>query len=249
MPQVLPVQVLKIGSLVIAAQPTEITTMAGRRVRKTLLSSFPDGDVEYAVVAGLSNTYASYLATYEEYQKQGYEGGGTMFGPNELEAFEQEYAKLCGAIAHNETILPGPEPLDLRYYQVNLTTGVVMDDVPPGKKFGGIYEDAAPEYTRGSTVCVVFHGAHPRNNLHTMGTFLAIEKVLPGGSVIVRRDSDPDTKFTWKRDGAAYSRVTISWNTTGAEPGRYIIRYYGDYRSIDGTIHPFAGASREFTVR
>lgn len=249
MPQVLPVQVLKIGNLVIAGQPTEITTMAGRRVRKTLLSNFDAGDVDYAVVAGLSNTYASYLATYEEYQKQGYEGGGTMFGPYELDAFQQEYARLCSAIADGSYVYSGPEPLDLRGYQVNFTTGVVLDDVPIGKKFGNVYENTAGEYTAGSTVSVTFWGAHPRNNLRTMNTFLTVEKVTASGNVIVRRDCDPDTKFIWKRSGAAYSKVTITWNTTGSEPGRYVIRYYGDYKTLDGKIHPFTGVSRVFAVK
>jgi neutral ceramidase len=249
MPQVLPVQVLKIGNLVIAGQPTEITTMAGRRVRKTLLSNFAPGEVDYAVVAGLSNTYASYLATYEEYQKQGYEGGGTMFGPYELDAFQQEYSRLCSAISDGSSVYSGPEPLDLRGYQVNFTTGVVLDDVPIGKKFGSVYENTAGEYTAGSTVSVTFRGAHPRNNLRTMNTFLTVEKVTAAGIVIVRRDCDPDTKFIWKRSGAAYSKVTITWNTTGAQPGRYVIRYYGDYKTLDGKIHPFTGVSRVFAVK
>lgn len=249
MPQVLPVQVLKIGNLVIAGQPTEITTMAGRRVKKTLLSSFPHGEVDHAVVAGLSNTYASYLATYEEYLKQGYEGGGTMFGPYELEAFQQEYVKLCSAIVTGDDVESGPEPPDLRGCQVNFTTGVVLDDVPPGKKFGSVDENAAAEYSIGSTVSVTFWGAHPRNNLHTMGTFLTVEMITSNGNVIVRRDYDPDTKFSWKRSGIAYSKVIISWNTTGAEPGKYVIRYYGDYKTLTGNICSFSGVSRKFIVR
>ena len=249
MPQVLPVQVLKIGNLAIAGQPTEITTMAGRRVKQTLLSCFPSDLVDHAVIAGLSNTYASYLATYEEYQKQGYEGGGTMFGPYELDAFQQEYSKLCEAIADGDPVNAGPEPLDLRGYQVNFTTGVVLDDVPVGRKFGSVYENAASEYSIGNTVSVTFWGAHPRNNLHTMGTFLTVERVSSSGNVIVRRDYDPDTKFIWKRNGVAYSKITITWNTIGAEPGKYLIRYYGDYKTLGGGIHSFNGVSREFILK
>ena len=248
MPQVLPLQVLKIGNLVIAAVPTEITTMAGRRVKKTLLSSFSSDQVDHAVVAGLSNTYASYLATYEEYQKQGYEGGGTMFGPYELDAFTQEYARLCKAITDDDSIDAGPDPLDLRAYQTNFTTGVVLDDVPNGKKFGSVYENAAGTYSIGKTVSVTFWGAHPRNNRHTMSTFLTVEKVTSTGNVVVRRDYDPDTKFIWKRNSAACSKVTITWNTLNAEPGKYVIRYYGDYKTLDGKIHPFTGVSRQFIL-
>ena len=38
------------------------------------------------VIAGLSNGYADYTVTYEEYQQQRYEGGSTIFGPHQLNA-------------------------------------------------------------------------------------------------------------------------------------------------------------------
>lgn len=41
------------------------------------------------VIAGLTNTYASYVTTFEEYQAQRYEGGFTLFGPNTLDAYIQ----------------------------------------------------------------------------------------------------------------------------------------------------------------
>ena len=41
------------------------------------------------VIAGLSNTYSSYVATREEYQAQRYEGSSTIFGPHTLDAYIQ----------------------------------------------------------------------------------------------------------------------------------------------------------------
>lgn len=53
--------------------------MAGRRLREavkeTLISS-NDGEFDdetYVVIAGLTNTYSQYIATFEEYQQQRYE--------------------------------------------------------------------------------------------------------------------------------------------------------------------------------
>jgi neutral ceramidase len=46
------------------------------------------------VVAGLTNTYASYIATYEEYAVQRYEGASTVFGPHTLDAYIQVLAQL-----------------------------------------------------------------------------------------------------------------------------------------------------------
>ena len=50
------------------------------------------------VIAGLSNTYADYVTTKEEYQAQRYEGASTIFGPNTLDAFIHEFKKLAKVI-------------------------------------------------------------------------------------------------------------------------------------------------------
>lgn len=41
------------------------------------------------VIAGLTNTYSSYVTTFEEYQEQRYEGASTIFGPHTLDAYIQ----------------------------------------------------------------------------------------------------------------------------------------------------------------
>jgi len=79
-PSTLALQVLRVGQLVIVAVPSEFTTMAGRRLRKTvldivqpLLDAEGDGAEAYIVIAGLANGYSSYVTTEEEYQAQRYE--------------------------------------------------------------------------------------------------------------------------------------------------------------------------------
>lgn len=57
----------------------EFTTMAGRRLReavKETLISYGSGEFDndtHVVIAGLSNTYSQYVATFEEYMQQRYE--------------------------------------------------------------------------------------------------------------------------------------------------------------------------------
>jgi hypothetical protein len=41
------------------------------------------------VIAGLANTYSSYVTTFEEYGAQRYEGASTIFGPHTLDAYIQ----------------------------------------------------------------------------------------------------------------------------------------------------------------
>ena len=47
------------------------------------------------VIAGLTNTYSSYVTTYEEYAMQRYEGASTIFGPHTLDAYIQVCAPAC----------------------------------------------------------------------------------------------------------------------------------------------------------
>lgn len=58
---------------------SEFTTMAGRRLREavkeTLISNGGGefNDQTHVVIAGLTNTYSQYIATFEEYMQQRYE--------------------------------------------------------------------------------------------------------------------------------------------------------------------------------
>lgn len=70
-PKIVSTQILLLGNFAFVAVPGEFTTMSGRRLRDTvktaLISSGGDPKTE-VVLTGLSNTYTSYIATYEEYQ-------------------------------------------------------------------------------------------------------------------------------------------------------------------------------------
>ena len=68
-------------ALVLVAVPFEMTTMAGRRLRETVRERLAPVGVEHVVIAGLSNAYAGYLTTRQEYAKQDYAGASTHFGP------------------------------------------------------------------------------------------------------------------------------------------------------------------------
>jgi len=105
-PQVLPMQVLRIGSAVIAAVPAEFTATAGRRM-KAMLRQTLGPRLTHVAVSNYSNGYASYVATPEEYNAQHYEGASTLFGPHTLAA----YLEVCGQLAQGvqpAAALPGP---------------------------------------------------------------------------------------------------------------------------------------------
>ena len=124
-PEVLPLQVVRLGNVALVALPFEPTTMAGRRVRQQVLAQLSSVGVNQVLIAGLSNAYAGYLSTREEYAKQDYEGASTHFGPWTLAAVQQEVDKLAVAMRTGATVAPGPTPRDLRNEQSTGQTGVV----------------------------------------------------------------------------------------------------------------------------
>ena len=248
-PQIMPLQVLKIGNLAIAAVPTEVTTMSGRRIKETLLSGLSGLGVNVAVISSLANSYASYLATREEYALQWYEGACTQFGPNELAAFRQEYAKLCRAITDGTDVPSGPTPQDVTGLTVDFTAKVVLDDKPLFKNFGDVITQPNASYAKGDTVSAQFWGGHPNNSLRTQDTFLVIEKLVNGSYVPVAWDWDPETTYRWERNGISYSKITITWHTKNAAAGTYRIRHKGNWKSgWTGRISAYEGVTNAFKV-
>lgn len=250
-PNVLPFQIVKIGNLIIAAAPFELTTMTGRRIKETVANQFSAMQGNHVVLSALSNAYAGYVATNEEYQLQRYEGASTHFGPWTQAALQQEFAKLGYSLSKGLSVAPGPTPLDLSGFQINLQTGVVFDDKPVWKSFGDIYQETKAKYKPGDTVEVIFWGAHPKNNYRVQDTFLAVEKLTNGTWETVATDRDWETSYHWERSGVSYSLVTITWRIPkDASKGQYRIVHFGDWKSgWTWKIAPYSGYSGVFSVR
>ena len=253
-PEVLPLQVVRVGNVALVGLPFEPTTMAGRRVRQQVLAQLSSVGVNQVVIAGLSNAYAGYLATREEYAKQDYEGASTHFGPWTLAAVQQEVDKLAVAMRTGVTVATGPTPRDLRNEQSTVQTGVVYDDKPLTVSFGSVVTNALASYTRGQTVSVKFWGGHPKNNLRRQGSYLQVQRKSGTSWVTVANDWDWETKYRWQRYDCAptygCSHVTTEWTIPAdTVPGTYRIRHDGDWKSgWDGLIRAYSGTSREFTV-
>jgi len=67
-PHIVPIQIVCLGPLAIAAVPFEPSTVSGRRLRQTLLEALAPAGIEEVVINPYANAYAGYLTTYEEYQ-------------------------------------------------------------------------------------------------------------------------------------------------------------------------------------
>jgi neutral ceramidase len=109
-PQVLPIQLLRVGTVAVLGIPGELTTMAGRRLRTTVLDALSVTGVTHLALGTYANEYAQYITTLEEYSSQQYEGASTLFGPRTLEAYQQAAAELAAAMAQGTPAVPGPAP-------------------------------------------------------------------------------------------------------------------------------------------
>ncbi|MEU9133281.1 neutral/alkaline ceramidase [Kitasatospora sp. NPDC048540] len=248
-PQILPLQILRIGRLVLAAVPVEVTIVAGLRLRRsvaTALGTSPD-DV---LVTGYSNAYSGYLVTPEEYDAQYYEGASTNFGRWTLPAYQQELSRLATEMARGVPSSGTLVPPDLSGHQIVTTPGILFDDIPLGLRFGDIAEQPGPTVARGRSTYATFWTGHPNNNLHHNTTYLEIQLLVNGGWTTVADDDAFETVYRWKRVGIAYSQAKITWNVPlTAVPGTYRIVHYGDWKSgWTGGISPLTGISRNFTV-
>ncbi|KAH8785105.1 Neutral/alkaline nonlysosomal ceramidase [Diaporthe sp. PMI_573] len=285
-PNVVDVQVFRVGQLLIVVSPGEATTMAGRRwkdavkAESTALFSGEGHDARrrspspVVVLGGPANSYTHYIATEQEYSIQRYEGASTLYGPHTLAA----YINVTLAHLHLLGARSGPPPRqpseffppDNTNRSLSFITGVVRDGTPLGRSFGEVKQDVRRFYRAGVPISAVFVGANPRNDLRLGGTYAAVEKLVPGGVgrkqqddddegelwQTVRDDSDWALVFSWRRTSEvlATSEVEITWETDREpegekpEPGVYRIRYYGDWKSIGGTITEFEGVTGAFTL-
>ena len=247
-PSVLPVQLLDLGGLVLAAVPTEMTAMAGRRVKRMLRAKF--GDSTPVVVAGLANEYADYTATFEEYQAQRYEGGSTIYGPLQLDKYLEVLASLADAMINDVQVAPGPEPADFSDDIWAWAAKKPTTETPPdGAAFGDVLSETWDPETRNLTASFV--GGDLKHDLKHGATYLEVQTAGHTAWKTALVDADPETRIRVSvvkhglLDQHHYLNVTIS--ATLQEAGTYRVLYHGNAYK-DGDVSSFLGTSSNFTV-
>ncbi|KAK0891015.1 hypothetical protein LTR02_014319 [Friedmanniomyces endolithicus] len=234
-PNIVDVQLLRVGQLFVIVSPGEATTMAGRRwkeaVHDAAEAALTAQDAEegvaheqpIVVLGGPANTYTHYIATREEYSIQRYEGASTLYGPWTLDAYIQLTRDFLPDLlsastpSHPPTLIRGPQPQININESLSFITPVIADRAPFFKSFGGVTSDVLAQYKPGETITARFVGASPRNNLRLGETFAAVERFEEGeeGWRRVRDDGDWSLVFEWKRTSTVTgtSEVRVSWET------------------------------------
>jgi neutral ceramidase len=247
-PQIMPVQMIRIGQLAMSTAPGEFTIVAGQRVQDAVKAQLPAG-ITHQILAGYANAYAGYVTTPEEYDTQNYEGSVTHFGRYEQGAYAQELAKLAAALKNGQPTPSTTQPLALPQTRISVKPGVVLDTPPSGKKFGDAVTQPNPSYQRGQSVEADFVTGNPDNNLRNEGTYVEVQRQTGDTWTTVSTDSDWQTIYRWRRDYLAVSTALITWTIpANAAPGTYRIVHHGDAKNLFGQISAFTGTSKTFTV-
>jgi hypothetical protein len=110
---------LRIADRMIVSVPGEMTVEMGRRIRNAVVEATKSAGITRAVISGIANEYIQYLTTPEEYQRQHYEGGSTLFGKLESVLIQVADVDLAKALAEGR---PAPTP-----YNFDPTNGVKPD--------------------------------------------------------------------------------------------------------------------------
>lgn len=82
-PRTVMFQLIRVNDTVILPLPFEVTAESGRRIAARVRREFEqarDNGIEHVWVAGNANGYFGYTTTPEEYSRQNYEGGHTLYG-------------------------------------------------------------------------------------------------------------------------------------------------------------------------
>ncbi|KAJ1326427.1 neutral ceramidase [Microdochium nivale] len=200
-PNVVDVQVFRVGQLVIIVSPGEATTMAGRRWKEAVraeassLQHHAHAKAPVVVIGGPANSYTHYITTEEEYGVQRYEGASTLYGPHTLAAYINITLSYMGYLGSSSNATPpprGPEPPNNSNRSLNFISPVVQDAPPLFKSFGDVLEDVEPMYKKGSQVKVRFVGANPRNNLRLEESYAVVEKLYKEPLMDAASGSDDD---------------------------------------------------------
>ena len=263
-PNIVDIQLMRIGPLVIIVAPGEATTMSGRRWRNAIAAATPSilGISDpHVVLGGPANTYAHYIATEEEYKIQRYEGASTLFGPHTLEAYinltltNLPYLGSPSEVQKLPPLKAGPNPPINVNASLSFIRPVIVDNAGFFRSFGQVLSSPSKSkaYRPGDIPATMFVGANPRNDFRLEGTFAALEKLdaSTGLWLQVRDDSDWHLVYRWERKTTVLgtSEVTIEWEIEDwAQDGTYRMHYYGDSKSIGGSITPFEGVGESFQV-
>ena len=249
-PEVLPIQIVRLGQLAIAAVPAEFTTMSGRRIRDTVFDQLRHVGVEQVVLAGYSNAYAGYVATQEEYLSQQYEGASTHFGPWTQAAYEQSFSRLAEDMKNGLADKnPGPTPRSPNPDLLEASPEADFDRSGVGWAFGMTIEEPKAINNKNELVSFRIVGSSLNHGQPDIKSFMTVERLSGSQWIPVAYDWDLNTEIRWLDQGLGRSDLMATWKLSDKiENGSYRIRISGRAFVRLGVYEDYEGTSRVFNV-
>lgn len=236
--QIHPVTVARIGQLVILAMPGEVTTMAGRRLRDSVMAAVGDW-ARHIVLAGYANDFAGYITTPEEYQLQQYEAAHNLHGQWSLPAYQQVASGLASALQNGTAVATETRYDDWRGKSAGRPLPGTAAQSTGGKPAGTPLAIARQQYKPGDTMVSEFWSVHPVAHYVTGNNFLQVERKSNGTPQEISTDGDWTTRIRWREKSGGYI-ARLEWDIPAdIAAGEYRLRHFG----LNASGAEFSGAS------
>ncbi|MEP7325144.1 MAG: neutral/alkaline non-lysosomal ceramidase N-terminal domain-containing protein [Gemmatimonadota bacterium] len=108
LPETAQLTVVRIGDALFASVPAEITTALGRHMKSAMARSASGWTPRYLAVIGLADGFLQYVTTEAEYQRQDYEGGSNLYGPNTGAFLVRRLGDLAARIPGSDRVASPP---------------------------------------------------------------------------------------------------------------------------------------------
>ncbi|MFP4633279.1 MAG: neutral/alkaline non-lysosomal ceramidase N-terminal domain-containing protein [Halobacteriales archaeon] len=216
-------QVVRVGDVVVACVPGEPTVEVGRRIRRDVESAV---DVDDVSVIGLSNAYRGYFTTPEEYDRQHYEGGHTVYGRHSEALVRDGLRRAARTLESDERS---------RRSTASPDAGTPLSSTPAGASEGAIRRQPPAACERPGVVEFRWKGGRRGRDMPLDDDFVSLELDTGDGWRSVA--TDRDTGFVWTVEGETYfARYDLPFDhPTGSH--RFAV-----------TARDYALRSREFEV-
>jgi neutral ceramidase len=210
-PSAVPIFLVRIAKRAIITFPGEATVEVGRRARERVLAVAREVGVKGVTVMGLTNEFIQYITTPEEYDRQHYEGGSTIYGPAESAALTDVLVEMAKSLRDGKPA-PKPYPFDPRH-------GVEANGAPFGKGATTGTATAQPiAQPPGSQAVFQWQGGPRGEDRPLDRRFISIERKGKHGFKRVTDDLGVSIVWTGDPDGAYSAHWQIS---PKAKPGTY----------------------------
>lgn len=104
LPEVAQLTVVRVGEMLIAAVPAEMTVGAGAEVKDSMRHAGEAVGItaDSIAIIGLANGDLRYITTSDEYKAQRYEGASTLYGPESAAVLAKEFGRLMTELATSQ---------------------------------------------------------------------------------------------------------------------------------------------------